>query len=355
MKRLLLATASVIALGFGATAAMAGGSSVYDSQDGTGQSAYIDQSNGTNDSVGGPGNPFIQNNGAGTGSNSITITQAGSNNSFGKTQSAFQTGTSNRANIIQNGTNSDVELQQTGTTNGPNNIQDAHGFWSNDSDGGLIEQSSTANYSTVSVSQNGANNVFNIGQGGTSNSITATQIGRNLLWIRQGTNDPDIWYNPLTVAATETNSTITVYQNGGYANGGGNFDNYVALAQGGGNANHMSITQGGDGNSVDINQNGANNSFTTYQSGTRNFVGGEGGWPIPDGGVPVVQSGSGNLVSTTQVGTWNMVFGSQVGNNNQVWSWQTGSNDTLNYQQTSSNNYVSNVQGGSGNTVTIHQ
>lgn len=355
MQKLLLATASVIALGFGATAAMAGSSQIYDQQDGTGQTAFIDQSGGSNASVGTLGNPFIQNNGSGTGGNAITITQVGSNNSFGRTASAFQSGTDNRANILQNGNNSDIELQQTGTNNGANNIQDTHGYWSNDNDGGLIEQSSTANYSKISLSQNGSNNLFNIGQGGTSNTVTATQTGDNLLWIRQGTNYPDIWYSPLTVAATETNSTITVNQNGGYFDASGNYDNYAGLSQGGGNRNQMSITQGGNGNSVDINQNGSNNSFTTYQSGFRNFVGGEDGWPVPDGGVPVVQSGSNNLVSTSQVGNWNMVFGSQVGNNNQVWSSQTGSYDTLNYTQTSSNNYISNIQGGSGNTVTIHQ
>lgn len=155
MQKLLLATASVIALGFGATAAMAGGSTVYDSQDGNGQSAYIDQSGGTADSVGKIGNPFIQNNGAGSGGNSITITQAGIDNTFGRTQAAYQSGTSNRANILQNGTNSDVELQQSGSNNGPNNIQNAHGFWSNDEDGGLIQQDSTANFSSVALSQSG--------------------------------------------------------------------------------------------------------------------------------------------------------------------------------------------------------
>jgi hypothetical protein len=356
MKGLLLATASVVALGFGATAAMAGGSSVYDSQDGTGQNAFIDQSSGTNDSVGGLGNPFIQNNGAGTGGNSISITQVGSNNSFGKNMSSFQSGTDNRANVLQNGTNSDVELQQTGSNNGANNVYEVHGYWYNDNDGGLIEQDSTTNHSSVSLSQNGNNNAFNIGQGGTGNSVSATQTGDNLLWIRQGTNSPDNWdSSELAVTGPATNSTITVSQNGGYFDNTGNYDNYAALSQGGGNRNQMTVTQFGNANSIDVNQSGSNNTLTSYQSGFGNFLGGEQGWPVPDGGVPIVQSGSNNYVYNYQLGTSNMVFGSQIGNNNQVSSTQNGNYDTLYYTQTSSNNTISNTQGGSSNTVTIHQ
>ena len=376
MQRLLLTTVSVIALGLGATAAMAGGSSSYDSQEGTNQTANIDQSAGTNDSVGTVGNPFDQNNGGGSGGNTITITQTGSYNSFGKTANSFQSGTGNRANIVQNGYNSDVELQQTGTNNGPNDILNTHGYWSNDNDGGLIAQDSTANNSKVSVVQNGSNNAFNIGQGGYGNTTTATQVGDNLLWIRQGTNSPDVWYSPLALSSSENNSTITVSQSGGYVDADHNYVNYAALSQGGGNANQMTVTQVGNANSVDFNQNGSNNVFTSSQSGFGNFVGGESGWPLAES-APFSQSGSGNqyinnqvgnyanangsqlgnnnYVSNYQSGNYNAISGTQNGNNNQVYSWQTGNYDTLSYSQVASNNYISNSQSGSNNTVTIHQ
>jgi hypothetical protein len=119
MQRLLLTTVSVVALGLGATVAQAGGSSSYDSQEGNNQTATITQSGGSYDSVGLSGNPFDQNNGSGSGGNTITITQTGSYNSFGKNYPAYQSGTNNNADITQNGYNSDVELQQTGTGNGP--------------------------------------------------------------------------------------------------------------------------------------------------------------------------------------------------------------------------------------------
>src|SRR6185312_9444429 len=105
---------------------------------------------------------------------------------------------------------------------------------------------------------------------GAGNTTTATQIGSDMLWVRQSTDTPSVWYSPLQVASAETNSTITVYQSGGLAHL--NTD-YAALAQGGGNANQISVTQVGYALSADVNQNGSNNIFTSYQMGSGNFVG----------------------------------------------------------------------------------
>jgi hypothetical protein len=374
MRNLLLATASVVALGFAATAAMAAGSTVYDSQDGNNQTLTITQSSGANDSVGAYNNPVVQNNGTGSGSNSLTITQAGSYNSFGTSKASFQSGTDNRANVEQDGYNSVVNLQQSGNNNGPIGTAGEGIIWYNDSDAGLILQTNTANSSTVDLTQSGSTNFANIGQGGYNNKVMATQIGRDMLWIRQGTNSPDVWYSPsLAVAASESNSTINVYQNGGGAQVN---TNYAAIAQGGGNANQVNVTQSGYALSADVNQNGSNNVFTSSQSGHGNFVGGESGWPNADSS-PILQRGLGNqyistqsgdnaqafgsqlgdnnFVSNFQSGNSNLISGSQTGNNNQLYSQQTGTSDTLNYTQTASANFISNVQGGTGNTVTIHQ
>ncbi len=385
MQKYLLTTVSAIALGISATAAMAAGSSSYDTQEGTGQIANIDQSGGAYDQVGTAGTPFDQNNGAsGTGGNTIQIIQTGSYNTFGVSAASLQSGTTNGAIINQAGYNSGVELQQTGTNNGAA----AYGFTSGDTSnpgtalwwnsyyGGIIAQDSTSNSSNVSLTQNGTSNIFDIGQGGVNNTVTATQIGgTNELYVRQGTTAFPVWYSPLD-SSYETNSTITVYQNGG---GGGFNVNYAALAQGGGNANSMTVTQVGYANSADVNQSGSNNIFTSYQGGSGNFVGGESGWPVGATfvSVPIAQTGTGNQYYNTQVGTnaiamasqvgdfnyvsnyqsgdSNTISGSQNGTSNQVYSWQTGVSDTLTYTQNGSNNFVSNNQSGSGNSVMIKQ
>ncbi len=371
MQKLLLTTVSAIALGVCATAAMASSSTTYDTQEGTGQIANIDQSGGNNDTVGTAGTPFDQNNGAsGTGDNVISIVQTGSYNSFGVSAASFQSGTTNGAIINQAGYDSSVVLQQTGTNNGSATLGygGADEQWSNSTYGGIIVQDNTSNASTVVLTQNGSDSIFDIAQGGANNLINATQIGTDQLYVRQGT-----YLAALAGfdSSYETNSTIAVYQNGGGTNLS---TNYASLAQGGGDSNQISVTQIGFALGADVNQNGSNNLFSSYQAGSGNMVGLTAGFGAD---TPITQSGTGNqyynvqlgtnatangsqngtdnYVSNYQSGDSNVISGSQNGTNNQVYTSQTGTTDNLAYAQTGSNNFISNSQSGSGNHVTVHQ
>jgi hypothetical protein len=385
MQKALLTTVSAIALSISATAALASSSTTYDSQEGTGQVANIDQSGGNYDQVGTLGAPFDQNNGGYWGSNTIAITQTSSYNTFGVSAASFQSGANNGAIIDQYGYNSGVALQQIGVNNGAaaygltsgDQSNPGTALWTNSYYGGIVVQDATANSSNVFLAQSGTANIFDIGQGGYNNSVNATQTGTNELYIRQGTW-LSVWYAPLG-SSPGNDGTITVNQNGG----GLLFNtNYAALAQGGGDANSMTVTQVGYANSVDVNQNGSNNVFSSNQTGSGNFVGGEAGWPIISSvpaalSVPISQNGTGNqyynnqvgtnaIAMASQVGDYNYVYNYQSGNDNtiigaqngvgnQVSSWQTGANDALSYTQVGSNNFISNSQSGSGNTVTIKQ
>jgi hypothetical protein len=385
MRKLLLTTVSGLALGVGATAALAGSSSTFLTQTGNSQSATIDQSGAISGKVGyNAAYPLLQQNldpnatpaQNGTGSNVISITQQGTGNAvYGEwlngvvTENSAdyyaQSGTSNRANIQQLGNNSTVNLQQTGALNGPNNIQGVHGYWSNDVDGGSIVQDATSSGSTVNLTQTNSSsavfgNAFNIGQGGTNNLITATQTGDNLLWVRQGTSSPDVWWAPMTpVAGALSNSTITVNQNGGYVvpppiTGVGNYTNYAALAQGNGSGSSITVTQLGDANSADVNQSDSSNIFSSDQvsfSGNTswNYVGGEGGWPGDS--LPITQTGNSNYVSTYQNGFSNASFGSQTGAS-WLTSSQTGSNNSLNFTQ-SGGATLNNTQSSLGGANTV--
>jgi hypothetical protein len=212
MKRLFLTSVSVIAAaGFASAALAAGSTSTYLTQSGHSQSAKIDQSGGTGDSVGGSGSPFIQQDGTGSGHNVLVIDQNSSSADYselsnianfthsgsGNVASGYQSGTKNSAEIDQEGNYSRVNLQQAGANNGPTGSGNGDP-WFNDPMGNLILQDKTAYGSTVDLRQTtnqyaAKGNVFNIGQGGIGNTVTATQTDRNELWIRQGTTAPDLW------------------------------------------------------------------------------------------------------------------------------------------------------------------
>jgi hypothetical protein len=358
---------SAIAIGFTSAALAAGGGSVYLTQTGDDQLATITQSGGTDDRVGTSGTPFLQKNGGGDGGNTLIINQAGSQN---RVNSSFQSGTANRANIEQLGNNNTATLRQTGALNGSDDIQDVHGYWSNDNDGGSILQDANDVNGKVEVTQsNSANaeygNAFNIGQSGNTNRATVNQTGDNLVWIRQGTPNPDVWWGPLTPAGgLLSNSTIEVTQNGGHVAGpeaGTTYVNYAGIAQGNGNLNKIVISQSGDANNADINQSGSNNIFSSTQTSSNgntawNFVGTEGGWP--DGSLdqtPIVQRGNDNEYRSIQSGTNLWAFGSQIGNDNFLSNTQSGDRQTLYTAQNGNSNTIYSVQAGDSNTATVTQ
>lgn len=393
MNRLLLTSVSVIAaVGFASAAFAAGSTSTYLTQTGNSQSAKIDQSGGTGDSVGSSGSAFIQENGTGTGHNVLVINQNSSSAGYselaniadfvhsgsGNRATGYQSGTANSAEIDQEGNNSSVNLQQTGANNGPTNTG-----WFNNSYGNLILQDKTANGSSVDLRQTtnqyaAKGNVFSIGQGGTGNVITATQTDRNDLWIRQGTTAPDLWswtygdpfdpaYTPNSLSALSY-STITVNQTVGGNNPSG--VNYAALGQGHGTNNRITVTQNGASNATDANQIGSNNIFSSNQASASgntswNFVGGEAGWPDSNvnpltGGQPgdyrpITQTGNGNEYYSIQSGTNLMAFGNQTGNYNFLSSVQSGDENSLYTEQNGDSNSIYSAQSGSTNTAMVSQ
>ncbi len=286
MNGLLLTSVSAIAIGFASAALAAGSGSVYLTQTGNSQVVHIDQSGGTSDKVGSLGNSFLQENGTGSGGNSLVINQNSGTNSelpniagfvhagSGNKITGFQSGTANSAEIDQEGNNSTVSLKQTGANNGAVGPGGSGGPWFNGSYGNVILQDRTASGSKIDLTQTSYKYapkaaVFSIGQGGTNNKITGTQTAHADLWIRQGATGPDLWswthgdpFDPANTPhslAALTGSTITVNQSIGGTNPTG--VNYAALGQGYGNGDVMTVKQTGASNSVDANQIGSSNIF----------------------------------------------------------------------------------------------
>ena len=232
--KIVFATATAVGLAL-AGQAYAGSNVLYLTQTDHAQTATITQTGGIGDRVGSAANPFLQQDGAGSGSNvlvinqnSTTHTEVANLSSFvgsgsGNVVMGYQSGTGNNAEIDQGGNNSTVTLQQSGGHNGPPNAN-----WFNQTYGNLILQDWTTNGSTVTLTQtnnpgSAIGNAFSIGQGGANNHVIATQTGYNKLWVRQGTGAPDLWpwtygdpfaTTPNSLSAL-SNSTITVNQSVG--------------------------------------------------------------------------------------------------------------------------------------------
>ena len=385
-----------------------GSNQTFLTQTGNSQAATITQSGGSNNKVGTSGSPFVQENGAGSyGHNVLVLDQNTASTGSGNSAAGYQSGALNDGKIDQEGYNSGVTLQQSGAYNGSS----GSATWSNDpGHGNLILQDATANGSSVSLQQSnyiGADrgNIFNIGQGGSNDHVTATQTAnsgagnaaRNDLWIRQGTTAPDLWSwtfgNAFSPAVTPyslgslSNSSITVNQNAGGASG----SNYAALGQGSGSGDAITVTQSGGDNSADVNQVGGSNTFQSQQYSADgntgwNFVGGEAGWP--DSSVnpltgtaadfrPILQWGTGNqyysfqsgtnlwafsnqignynFLSNTQSGSANKLFTSQTGDSNQIYSTQAGDSNLTTVSQNLNSNYSNTNQNGSNNIATVSQ
>ncbi|HYW73058.1 MAG TPA: hypothetical protein VE961_18675, partial [Pyrinomonadaceae bacterium] len=239
MKRFLFASVSLLAIGFTASA-YAGGSSSFTSQTGTNQTLTIDQTGGNNNQVGTGINPFLQENGAGTGGNVINITQTGANNTFGVGIASVQSGTQNFANINQSGSNSSVNLRQIGNFNGVSNDHDASDGIAaevvGENEGSFIKQS--ASFSSVNVFETGNGNAFFITQqGGTKNAIGVTQQGDE--------------------------NYVTMNQNGSSL--------FASVGQFG-TLNTVTSTQTGVGNQLFAGQTGNNNVLNNDQSGFSNVL-----------------------------------------------------------------------------------
>jgi len=347
MKKILLISASTLSLAV-ASSAWADSNTVYLDQTGTDQGATITQS-GTDNTVGtsGHNNAFVQGNDtSGTGGNVLSVTQTGNNNSV---MPGFQQGTDNTANISQAGQYSDVTLQQAGSNNG----QPASPAWNNDSVYNSIVQDTTAYSSTISLTQNGNSNVFDLAQGGTGNKMTVTQdVNDNgYVFVRQSV-DPSVpaadaygHYYPLG----GDDNTVWVSQSGTNVN-------YAVAIQGGGDSNKLAINQNGSLLAANIWQNGSDNIANSWQTGNNNAIGMAGTNAYANDN-PFVQTGNYNLLNSWQSGASNNELnGAQFGTGNAIWSAQYGDGSTALINQDTSSNYgnynkVLNFQGNNAQLV----
>ncbi len=395
MQKLLLTTVSAIALGVCATAAMAGGSSTYTTQSGSGESATIDQSLATGGEVGLPTKPFNQ---SGSG-NVISITQTGSSDTFGVNAPSFQSGTANYASVGQSGTSNDAVLQQTGSNNG--HSEDTISQAGTDSDVALFQWGSQNNFyitqdggtsasdfsafqfgnknyvqsiqtgtTFASVSQNGANNTVYNAQSGYENGFTADTLTAETLYTFP---TAELMESYAAVQFGDSN-LIDNLQSGWYQTAG-------LGAQIGVN-NKFYNTQSGEGNLADVAiQSGANLSIVSNQSGANYIIPYE-GYNWSDIMVVNYQYGVGNSISNTQGSLDGTATYSQSGINNSATLlqsmslnvatfWQAGFGNTMWMDQSgasvggntgsltqtgfSSNNYVYLTQSGDGNGATSTQ
>jgi len=389
MKKLLLASTSAFVVAF-ASSAFAAGSSTTLQQTGDSQTANIDQSGGNSNVVGSATNPFTQQNGTGTGGNSITITQTGNGNStqgwsnwtsygYGAVAGNAngypgQSGTANQATIIQNGDSGSVTIAQKGTDNG--NVA------TNDNTGGFIQQGLLSLRDSVFVLQNGVKNLFNISQNNTNSAVGTSNTFNNSVDLQQGGTENDATitqlgtYSPginpygvgLGVTAQQYNgwnhldSNQTGTQNSLYTvqtdtapgtgaknsisntQSGNSNRGYVGLNGAGQNGSLLVIasTQGGASNTMDVwSQLGSSNSITNGQAGTSNKL------------TVKNQSSSGNSINNYQ-GTGNNANPAAANNTATVES-QFGSNGQINNFQQGTNGSATYTQGGSGNTATTNQ
>lgn len=229
--------------------------------------------------------------------NSASIVQDGNGHSINVEQSvrvndlfAYQSGTVNRALIIQEGgaraetsqigTNNSLKLQQTAwpfgasatvTQIGESNAADIQQTDGGRHPGGRVELIQDGQENSAQVVATGAWSMLDFSQAGSGNQLTVDQGGRNT--IITGTSIGD--NNQADISQTGDNNVLDLAQNGA--------DNIIEATQGGwwgegdigtvaqtGTANLASLSQnvnveGAATNIASILQNGSNNSATVIQ------------------------------------------------------------------------------------------
>jgi hypothetical protein len=382
-RKLLLATASVLALGY-ASAALAGGSSSYTLQTGDNQSINVDQSLGNNNLVGTSATPFLQQNGdpssalAGTGGNFITINQAGDGNQVVGINgyihpapalgAAGQSGTSNAARVQQDGTSGIVQLQQNGHYNGR-----AFGY------GGSINQSSTTYGSQAVVQEVGDYNDFAITQSGSSNP----SAGHNRAQLTQGSYVHPASHNLARIdqeSGPGAGQRLTSGQDGNYNNLhsiqiGLSTSNWLTSSQTGtgvnfwqqnqiwnyqtGSNEQANLTQNGYSLTIYNVQQGSNDNLNvTKQTGNDNTISNYQGAASSSNLVQVeLQGGSYNNISSNQTGSGNVLdVQNQAGYGNWTVNWQSGSGNVATVtQQTGVGGLIDNKQSGSNGSAIYDQ
>jgi hypothetical protein len=331
MRGIVFASTTALSIIF-ASAAFAGSNTVYLGQTGNSQKAEITQS-GNNSWVGtSTSNPFVQENGAGYGGNTLKVDQWIGGNTIGLYGTAKQSGTTNNVDIRQFG-GGNIELLQVGTNNGTGSLINNYG------DAGNIQQGGQGG-GKIAVVEFGNNNGFNIWQGGSNNTANLTQAGENLkAVVRQSYGGSDTSVGKPYPIDTASSGTITINQGTGSS---GSYSDFAYGVQGGalGSGNTMALWQDGSQLVASVWQDGAHNEAESHQFGSSNSLGKVG----PGTNTPFFQEGSYNHLLNYQYGNNNEVTGSQTGADNLVSSVQYGSYSTANFVQDGTYNKAYNSQ-----------
>lgn len=385
LKLMLLSGAAALAM---SSAAMAQSNEVWINQQGTNQGANITQSGSGNLAGTGDLNRIQQNDGStGSGSNTLTIDQSGTNGRIGQRTGgtlsngtgAVQSGTRNSLDIRQGGSGNQITFGQSGTDNGnvpvgqsATNLYNtagrtpgfdysfggAVGQW-NFVNQGALGAPGTAIGNQIDLQQNGLQNGVIIGQVGSGGAISIQQgsgirtgsngnlatviqygvtnranvdqrgagasiIDYSLVDIRQGVNVQTSSVLSATVSQTAgIRNEVSIAQDGNNSS--------ISFTQNGGNLNVGRLDQTGDYNLVTVSQTSTSGlqSFVSLQNGTGAGRGFE------------------NIISGTQAGgAGSSVFVSQNGNSNSTKFDQSGTGvQTLNvFGQAGNGNIVDAIQ-----------
>jgi hypothetical protein len=401
-KHLLALSMGVATLAI-STSAYARDSSSYTEQGGNSNEVTVTQTTGSNNTVGkGNGTSatvyFRQENGAGSGSNKLTIEQKGSYNTFGSNAKgrgqSYQSGTANNATIEQSGFKSNVDLQQRGSNNGSfgSNVKQSASY----SDVNVVENGNQNGFyvaqkggsffggNAIAITQNGDNNFARTSQDGTSLKAKFEQTGYNnnvfsgndygtgqtgtghILDVKQNNNVSYLSGSVLYNTQSGLNQSATVDQRGvqnSVTNTQSGFENSLIATQNGGNSyggfnNSITSTQKGLGfNSAELNQFGDNNVITSTQDGLLLKV-------------DALQNGASNKLTNNQSGTRNEMVSRQYGTGNTISNtqsdgglfsfnkanyYQNGTGNAATGVQSDTSNQLSSIQYGNSNVASITQ
>ena len=274
MKKFFIASASVLALSAGAALAQSPGQSSTSGmvQDGTGNTATIDQT--LNNGASNTSNVYqgVNGNKLAASSSSVSVTQIGGLKSQA-TSTVTQNDSSQSATVSQNGTNGG-QLTSVVSQSGGNNAATVAQVSAN-----------TTDIQNAIVTQTGTHGTASVSQQGPSNGAAVTQTGNNYsraTVIQAGTGDTAGAAGPVsTAAAGLVDSGVNVNQIGSSTNTAGvsQYSDYsgVSVSQGGaGGINSATINQwSGSDNWAGVSQSaapGATNGATIQQSGTWNVA-----------------------------------------------------------------------------------
>jgi hypothetical protein len=372
MKKLLLATTSVLALSFGVSAWAGSGNNLTVDSTGDANHAAQDVTGSNNDPVSilqvGDSNTSTQTLGNPTGplgyttadNGSATGVQKGNHNTLTQFQNQTYSGSGNDASAVQRGDgNTAYSEQNQGSNNKAVQRQDSRGaaagnnasiFQYTSDDTARQDQAGGGNYAAAvqTAYTTAGHNRSSQDQAGTANSAATYQYGdHNHADVNQGTASAQATGDYSLVGQTGTGNRATQNQNQTYA-GGSNvadsrqtgYHNETWTDQNQGSANWTYQVQTGNGNYAESQQYVSSDKVYQTQVGNRNNA------------VAVETAGTsagGNTITQTTYGNRNSADARIYGGGNVISELQGVSGNSAN------DNYAVSYIAGDANTITISQ